>query len=93
MKMWGWLYYSDETETNPDKYWRDYAQRMYDRASYETNPAARSAAWSNRSRFRPKPCSEKIARIYDYIQNEIHNTGLRQERGGGTRTRREAEAE
>ena len=26
IKMWGWLYYSDETETKPDKYWRTYAR-------------------------------------------------------------------
>ena len=27
IKMWGWLYYSDETETKPEKYWRNYAER------------------------------------------------------------------
>ncbi|HET8674252.1 MAG TPA: DUF3857 and transglutaminase domain-containing protein [Blastocatellia bacterium] len=89
VKIWGWIYYSDEIENNPEKYWRNYAQRVYDRASYETRASdairrvVESITLSNES---PQ---QKLARIYHYIQTEIHNTGFAPERGA----EREADTE
>jgi hypothetical protein len=89
VKMWGWLYYSDEIENKPDKYWRNYAQRMFERTSYETksSDAIRRVVESiTLSNDNPQ---QKLGRIYSYIQNEIHNTGFGQERGA----EREADSE
>jgi hypothetical protein len=81
IKMWGWLYYSDETETKPDRYWRNYAQRMHDRAMDETKPsdAIRRVVGSITSPTNSP--QEKIARVYNYTQSEIVNVGFRDERG------------
>ena len=81
VKIWGWIYYSDEIENNPDKYWRNYAQRMYERTGYETKPSdairrvVESITLSNES---PQ---HKLARIYSYVQTEIHNISFNRERG------------
>src|SRR5262249_28922914 len=64
-------------------YWRDYARRMYESAEIETRPthfirravdqilgsAATSAALPADEQER------RIARLYDFLQNEIHNVG------------------
>jgi transglutaminase-like putative cysteine protease len=80
IKMWGWLYYSDETETKPDKYWRTYAERMHDRAGDETKPtqAIRRVVESITSPSNSP--QDKITRIYNYVQTEIRNAGFRDER-------------
>jgi transglutaminase-like putative cysteine protease len=79
VKMWGWVYYSNEMETNPDKYWRDYAQRMQHRANYETHPSdviRRVVASITLSTDGP---AEKIARIYNYVQKEIRNIDFKED--------------
>jgi hypothetical protein len=80
VKMWGWLYYSDETETNPEKYWKAYATRMHAMATDETKPseAIRRVVESITSASNSPP--EKIGRIYNYVQTEIRNIGFRDER-------------
>ena len=80
IKMWGWLYYSDETETDLDKYWRSYAQRMFDRSSGETKPkqAIRRVVESITSPSNGP--SEKISRLYKYVQSDIRNIGFRDDR-------------
>ncbi|HET9533222.1 MAG TPA: DUF3857 and transglutaminase domain-containing protein [Blastocatellia bacterium] len=80
VKIWGWLYYSDEIETNPDKYWRSYSQRMYGRARSETNPSRTIKRVVESITLSGDGPQEKIARIYDYVQNEIRNLGFRETR-------------
>jgi uncharacterized protein DUF3857/transglutaminase superfamily protein len=82
VKMWGWLYYSNELETDPDKYWRNYAERMRDRTLIETNPTRAIKRVVESITLSSEGSREKISRIYDYVQNEIQNIGLRDERPG-----------
>lgn len=75
VKMWGWLYYSSEFETEPDKYWRDYARRAHDRAGAETRPTQLIRRIVSAITLTGDSASQKIARLYDYVQKEIHNLG------------------
>jgi hypothetical protein len=80
VKMWAWLYYSDELEMKPDKYWREYAERLHYRALSETNPTKtvrRIVETITTANDKP---DEKIARLYKYVQSEIQNIGPREER-------------
>lgn len=79
VKIWGWLYYSDELETNPEKYWRNYARRAHEQASYETTPSNAIRRVVESITLSTEGAKEKIARIYDYVQNEIQNVGARSE--------------
>jgi transglutaminase-like putative cysteine protease len=81
VKTWGWLYYSSEIETKPDKYWRDYAERMYDRTSYETKPDRAIKRVVEAITLSTDGPREKAARIYSYVQNEIKNLGFKEEGG------------
>ncbi|HEX8087849.1 MAG TPA: DUF3857 and transglutaminase domain-containing protein [Blastocatellia bacterium] len=81
VKMWGWLYYSNETETDPDKYWRHYARRMHDRASYETNPAGVIRRVVDSITLSTDGPAEKVARIYDYVQKEIRIVDFKEDSG------------
>lgn len=83
VKMWGWLYYSDELETRPDKYWRNYGKRMHDRASYETRSSGAIRRVLDSILLAGDGPQEKIARIYNYVQTEIQNLGLRQRQEPG----------
>ena len=83
VKMWGWLYYSRDADPSPDKYWREYAERRHQRVTHATNPSRvirRVVETITLARDGPR---EKIARIYDYVQGEIHNLGLSDERDTG----------
>ena len=83
VKMWGWLYYSRDADPSPDKYWREYAERRHQRINHATNPSRvirRVVETITLARDGPR---EKIARIYDYVQGEIHNLGLSDERDTG----------
>lgn len=76
VKMWGWLYYSRDADPSPDKYWREYAERRHQRINHATNPSRvirRVVETITLARDGPR---EKIARIYEYVQNEIHNQGF-----------------
>jgi len=84
VKIWGWLYYSDEVETDPLKYWRDYAKRMHDRSNYETYPSRAIRRVVESITLSTEGAREKIARIYDYIQNEIQNVGMVAESEAGS---------
>jgi transglutaminase-like putative cysteine protease len=80
VKMWGWLYYSRDVDPSPERYWREYAGRRHNRITYETKPTRairRVVETITLSRDGPR---EKIARIYDYVQGEIHNLGFKDER-------------
>lgn len=80
VKMWGWLYYSDEYETKPEKYWRDYSARRHAAALSETKPTktiSRVVESLTTSRDTPE---QRAARLYQYVQSEIHNLGSRDER-------------
>jgi transglutaminase-like putative cysteine protease len=75
VKVWGWLYYSKETKTDPDQYWHEYGKEMSSRADIETrqNRAIRKVLDSiTLTQDRP---ADKIRRIYAYVQNEIRNVG------------------
>ncbi|HKG22413.1 MAG TPA: DUF3857 domain-containing protein, partial [Blastocatellia bacterium] len=76
VKIWGWLYYSDEAETDPVKYWREYAKRAHDRANNETFPSRAIRRVVDSITLSTEGSREKVARIYDYIQNEIQNVGV-----------------
>ncbi len=81
VKIWGWLYYSGEFETEPEKFWRDYAERMFARASDDTTPTRairRAVELITLSTDSPR---EATRRIYEYVQKEIYNTGFTDERG------------
>ncbi len=80
VKMWAWLYYSNELETKPDKYWRDYAERMNYRASSETTPTKTIRRIVETITTATDKPEEKIGRIYKYVQSEIQNIGPRDER-------------
>jgi uncharacterized protein DUF3857/transglutaminase superfamily protein len=82
VKIWGWLYYSDEIETNPDKYWRNYSRRMQERAAGETSPSKAIRRVVESITLAGDGAPEKIARVYDYVQNEIRNVGFRDGREG-----------
>ncbi|HYP27574.1 MAG TPA: DUF3857 and transglutaminase domain-containing protein [Blastocatellia bacterium] len=82
VKIWGWLYYSDEAETDPVKYWREYAKRAHDRSNNETYPSRAIRRVVESITISTEGAREKIARIYDYIQNEIQNVGVRTEEDG-----------
>ena len=75
VKMWGWLYYSGEFETDPAKYWRTYARRMHDRAKAETRPTPMIRRVVSAMTLANDDANQKIARLYDYVQKEIHNLG------------------
>ncbi len=75
VKMWGWLYYSDEFEQKPDKYWRDYAKRMYYRSLSETESTKAIRRVLANLINSTDSNQEKIAKIYKYLQSEIRNIG------------------
>ncbi len=75
VKMWGWLYYSGEFETDPEKYWRAYAQRMHDRARYETRPTQAIRRLVAAIAPTNSDADQRITRLYEYVQREIHNIG------------------
>lgn len=80
VKMWGWLYYSRHADPSPEKYWREYAERRHQRVRRETNPSRairRVVEAITLARDGPR---EKITRIYEYVQSEIHNLGFKDER-------------
>jgi hypothetical protein len=83
VKMWGWLYYSNEMETNPDKYWREYAQRMHDRASYETDATGAIRRVVDSITLSTDGPAEKTVRIYNYVQREIRNVDFKEDGGEG----------
>jgi len=75
VKIWGWLYYSNELETAPDKYWREYARRMQGRTSDQTGPTRAVRQVASSLTLRVDAIATKIARVYDYVQREIQNIG------------------
>jgi transglutaminase-like putative cysteine protease len=80
VKMWGWLYYSHDADPSPERYWRDYAERRHQRISYETKPTRAIRRVVDTITLSRDGSSEKIARIYAYVQNEIQNIGPGDER-------------
>lgn len=80
VKMWAWLYYSNELEMKPDKYWREYAERMNYRALSETNPTKTIRRILETITTSNDTTDDKINRIYKYVQSEIQNIGVREER-------------
>ncbi len=78
VKIWGWLYYSDELETDPEKYWLNYSRRMHERANYETRPTTTIRRVVDQITLSNDSQQERIARIYNYVQNEIRNIGSHQ---------------
>jgi hypothetical protein len=77
VKIWGWLYYSDELETDPEKYWLNYSRRMHERASYETRPTRAIRRVVDQITLSNDSQQQRIARIYNYVQSEIRNIGSR----------------
>jgi hypothetical protein len=80
VKMWAWLYYSNELEMKPDKYWREYAERMHYRALSESNPTKTIRRIVETITTANDTADEKINRMYQYVQSEIQNIGVREER-------------
>lgn len=81
VKMWGWIYYSNELETKPDKYWRDYVRRMYDRANYETKPTRTIRKVVDSITLSTDGAAEKTSRIYNYVQREIQIIRAKEDHG------------
>lgn len=76
VKMWGWLYYSNEFETEPESYWREYARRSFARTSDDTSPTRAIRRVVETITLSTRNPNEAVSRIYDYIQKEIYNTGF-----------------
>jgi transglutaminase-like putative cysteine protease len=76
VKMWGWLYYSRDADPSPDKYWREYAERSHQRIAQATNPSRLIRRVVETITLARDGHREKVARIYDYVQGEIHNLGF-----------------
>jgi transglutaminase-like putative cysteine protease len=77
VKIWGWLYYSEEFDTDPEKYWRSYARRMHERAERETEPTRAIKRVVSSISLAGDSTSDRVRRIYDYVQSEIANIGPR----------------
>ncbi|HWX41082.1 MAG TPA: DUF3857 domain-containing protein [Blastocatellia bacterium] len=75
VKMWGWLYYSKETERDPDKYWPDYVKSNFQAAAAQTSPTTLIKRIVGSITLSGDTPSEKLERIYHYVQSEIRNTG------------------
>src|SRR5215831_4735406 len=73
VKVWGWLYYSKDAETEPGKYWKLYGQEMYWRMMAETRPSQAMRKVLDAITLPADSADEKIQRIYSYLQNEIRN--------------------
>jgi hypothetical protein len=73
VKVWGWLYYSKDAETDPDKYWKLYGQDMYWRMLTEAKPTAAMRRVVDAITLPTDSPDAKILRIYSYLQNEIRN--------------------
>lgn len=72
VKMWGWIYYSKDEETDPEKYWLDYGRKEYDRVTQETRTTRTIKRVVDALITPTEPKEEKIAKIYAYVQKEIH---------------------
>jgi hypothetical protein len=75
VKIWGWLYYSDEFEKDPERYWVAYSRRMHDRANGETRPTRTIQRVVDAVTTPNSTPQEKIAKLYSYVQSEISNLG------------------
>ncbi|MGH9762451.1 MAG: DUF3857 domain-containing protein, partial [Blastocatellia bacterium] len=71
VKMWGWLYYAQDTETDPEKYWRKYGQDEYEKEIVETRPTKLMRQVLEASSLPDDTVDKKISRIYSYVQSEI----------------------
>ncbi|HEY6327774.1 MAG TPA: DUF3857 and transglutaminase domain-containing protein, partial [Blastocatellia bacterium] len=71
VKVWGWLYYSKETQTDADKYWQEYGQHMYEESMSETRPTAAIRGVVDSITLPADSVEVRIARIYNYVQREI----------------------
>jgi hypothetical protein len=81
VKIWGWLYYADDFEVEPEKYWRDYAARAFAKTEAETKPTKVIRKIVETITLPQEKLQAKINRIYDYVQSEIKNIGYREEDG------------
>ncbi len=81
VKMWGWVYYSNEMRVEIDKYWRDYAQRMHERVNDETTPTRDVRRAVEVITLSTEGQRDTIKRIYDYVQKEIFNVGAKESEG------------
>jgi hypothetical protein len=73
VKVWGWLYYSKETETDPDKYWSEYGQHMYEQSVFQTRPTPSIHTVVDSITLATDNRREKIARIYDYVRRDVRS--------------------
>ncbi len=73
VRPWVLLYYSKETTTDPEKYWKDYAKEMYDvhkgmmKVSDDVKQAAATAVGSETDDVK------KVQKIFDYVRAHIKN--------------------
>lgn len=81
VKMWGWVYYTNEMRVDADKYWGDYAQRMHGRVSDETTPTYDVRRVVELITLSTEGQRDTIKRIYDYVQKEIFNVGAKESEG------------
>lgn len=73
VKVWGWLYYSKDAETDPARYWKLYGQDMYWRMMAETRPSQPMRKVIDAIMLPTDSAERRIDRIYSYLQNEIRN--------------------
>jgi transglutaminase-like putative cysteine protease len=81
VKMWGWLYYSNETEKNPDKYWKNYARLMSLRVGDETKVTRAVRRVAETVTLASDSFDRKAERIYSYLRTDIKNTGVEPREG------------
>jgi hypothetical protein len=73
VKVWGWLYYSKDAETDPGKYWKLYGQDMYWRMMAEIRPTQALHKVIDTITLPTDSAEDKVERVYSYLQNEIRN--------------------
>src|SRR5262249_5675394 len=64
-----------ETETDPNKYWREYVKTNFDRVIGETAPSGLIKRVVSSITLPSDTPAHKLERIYDYLQAEIRHTG------------------
>jgi transglutaminase-like putative cysteine protease len=73
VKAWMLIYYSKDTELNPDKYWFDYGKRVYEgtKSLLKVNDEVRQAATTIIGDATTPEA--KLARLFDFCRDKIKN--------------------
>lgn len=76
VKTWGWLYYTDQTETPPEEFWRKQGREMYYEFERETKPTSTIRKIVEIITLPADTPRKKLSRVYEYTQKNIRNISL-----------------